>query len=63
MELGSRIWEMRKKGLSVYEIHRREGIPMDAVKEILEQFERCFYPDVGAALHHYAMLDDQRLEI
>src|SRR5262245_29851388 len=62
MELGSRIWEMRKRGLSVYEIHRREGIPMDAVKEILASFERCFYPDVGAALHHYAMLDDARLE-
>ena len=35
---------------------------MEAVKEILEQFEQCFYPDVGAALHHYAMLDDARLE-
>jgi hypothetical protein len=62
MELGARIWEWRKRGVSVYEIHRKLGIPIEAVKTILEQFERCFYPDVGAALHHYAMLDDQRLE-
>jgi hypothetical protein len=62
MELGSKIWEMRKRGFSVYEIHRRLGIPMEAVKTILEQFERCFYPDVGQAIQHYAALDDQRLE-
>jgi hypothetical protein len=62
MELGSTIWEMRKRGLSVYEIHRRLGIPMEAVKEILEQFERCFYPDVGQMIHHYAVLDDRRIE-
>jgi hypothetical protein len=62
IELGSQIWEMRKRGLSVYEIHRRLGIPMEAVKEILEQFERCFYPDVGQMMQHYAALDDARLE-
>src|SRR5262245_16518685 len=50
MEVGSRIWEMRKRGLSVYEIHRREGIPMEAVKEILANFEQCFYPSVGEAI-------------
>jgi hypothetical protein len=62
MELGSRFWEMRKRGVSVYEIHRKEGIPMEAVKEILADFERCFYPDVGQMIHHYAVLDDARLE-
>ena len=35
---------------------------MEAVKTILEQFERCFYPDVGQAIQRYAALDDQRLE-
>src|SRR5262249_11909107 len=62
MELGSRFWEWRKRGVSVYEIACKEGLPMGAVKTILEQFEKAFYPDVGAALHHYAMLDDARLE-
>ena len=62
MELGSRIWEWRKKGVSVYEIHKRLGIPMDAVKEILEAFEKAFYPDVGTMIHSYALLDDARLE-
>jgi hypothetical protein len=62
MAVGSQIWEWRKKGVSVYEIHRKLGIPMEAVKEILENFERCFYPDVGQMIHHYAVLDDARLE-
>ena len=43
-ELGSRIWQMRKKGLSRYEVHRRLGIPIAAVDEILEEFQRRFYP-------------------
>ena len=58
MELGSAIWEMRKRGLSVYEIHRRLGIPMEGVKESLEKFERSFYPDVGAAIAQRLALDD-----
>jgi hypothetical protein len=62
LELGSRIWAMRKRGLSVYEIHRREGIPMEAVKEILAGFERTFYPDAGAAIASRLALDDQRLD-
>ena len=62
MELGSRIWEMRKRGLSVYEISRKEGLPMDAVKTCLEQFERCFYPDVGTAMSQRLALDDARLD-
>src|SRR5262249_16935185 len=28
----------------------------------LGEFERAFYPDVGQMIHHYAVLDDQRLE-
>jgi len=62
MELGSKIWEWRKKGVSRYEIHRRLGIPMQAVDELLVQFERHFYPDVGRMMQHYAALDDQRFE-
>ena len=62
MELASSIWEMRKRGLSRYEVHRRLGIPMEAVDEMLAQFERHFYPDVGRMLQHYATLDDARLE-
>src|SRR5260221_12504322 len=53
---------MRKRGLSRYEVHRRLGIPMEAVDEMLAQFERHFYPDVGRMLQHYATLDDARLE-
>jgi len=62
MELGSKIWEMRKRGLSRYEVHRRLGIPMLAVDEILGQFQQAFYPDVGRMIQHYAALDDARLE-
>ena len=62
MELGRRIWNWRKQGVSIYEIHRKLGIPMEAVKEILEQFERSFYADVGGMIHHYMTLDDARLE-
>jgi len=56
------IWEMRRRGLSRYEVHRRLGIPMEAVNEILLRFQQHFYPDVGQAMSHYAALDDQRLE-
>jgi hypothetical protein len=53
---------MRKRGLSTYEIHRRLGIPLSAVGEILQQFQYNLYPDVGQMLEHYRALDDQRLE-
>jgi len=62
MELGAKIWEMRRRGVSRYEVHRQLGIPMEAVNEILAEFQQHFYPDVGAAMSHYAALDDQRLE-
>jgi hypothetical protein len=62
MELGNRIWERRKKGVSRFEIHRRLAIPLGDVDELLQQFEKRFYPDVGSAMHHYASLDDARLE-
>jgi hypothetical protein len=62
MELGNRIWEWRKKGVSRFEIHRRLAIPVAEVDEILVQFEKQFCPDVGAWMSHYAMLDSGRLE-
>jgi hypothetical protein len=62
LETGSKIWEWRKRGLSVYEIHMRLGIPMESVKTILEEFERHFYPDVGAAISQRLALDDARLD-
>jgi hypothetical protein len=62
LELGAKIWELRRRGLSRFEVSKRFGIPMEHVTEILEQFQSHFYPDVGAALHHYATLDDARLE-
>jgi hypothetical protein len=62
MELGSQIWDMRTRGLSVYEVHRRLGIPMEAVKDILAQFEKHFYPEVGQAMNSRLALDDQRLD-
>jgi hypothetical protein len=61
-ELGSQIWEMRTRGLSCYEVHRRVGIPMEAVRVILAQFEGHFYPEVGAAMSSRLALDDQRLD-
>ena len=42
MELGAQIWEWRKKGWSVYEIHRKLGIPMEAVKEIWSNLNGAF---------------------
>ena len=62
MELGFQIWEMRKRGLSRYEIHRRLGIPREAVDEILQAFQQHFYPDIGQAMSSRLALDDQRLD-
>jgi hypothetical protein len=62
LELGSKIWEMRKRGLGVYEIHRQLALPMESVKEILAQFEKQFYPDVGLAISSRLALDDARLD-
>jgi len=62
MELGSQILEMRKRGLSRYKIHRRLGIPREAVDEILQAFQQHFYPDVGQAMSSRLALDDQRLD-
>jgi hypothetical protein len=62
MELGAEIWELRKKGFSVYEIHRRLSIPMTAVEQGLSEFERQLYPDAGAAIAQRLAIDDQRLD-
>ena len=35
---------------------------MESVKEILSNFERCFYPDVGTAMSLRLALDDARLD-
>jgi len=53
---------MRKRGLSRYEIHRRLGIPREAVDEILQAFQQHFYPDIGQAMSSRLALDDQRLD-
>jgi len=62
MELGRQIWQLRKAGTSIFEIHRRLGIPLRSVHSMLEQFERQLYPDVGEMLRNCAMLDNERLE-
>jgi hypothetical protein len=50
-------------GLSrYYEIHRRLGIPREAVDEILQAFQQHFYPDIGQAMSSRLALDDQRLD-
>jgi hypothetical protein len=62
LELGAEIWELRKKGFSAYEVHRRLAIPLASVEQILEQFEGQLYPDVGAAVAQRLVIDDGRLE-
>jgi hypothetical protein len=62
LELGSQIWEMRTRGLSCYEVSNRLGIPMESIREILAQFEKHFYPDVGQAMSSRLALDDTRLD-
>jgi hypothetical protein len=62
METGYEIWQMRKRGLSRFEISRRLSIPMEAVTKILGEFEHQFYPDISASIQHHASLDLERLE-
>jgi hypothetical protein len=62
LALGSEIWELRKKGFSAYEVHRRLSIPMAAVEQILSEFERQLYPDAGATITQRLAIDDQRLD-
>jgi hypothetical protein len=61
-ELGHKIWQWRKRGLSRYEVSRRLSIPVTEVDELLAQFEKQFCPDIGAWMAHHAMLDNGRLE-
>jgi hypothetical protein len=62
LELGSQIWELRKKGFSAYEVHRRLAIPLSSVEKILQEFEEQLYPDAGAAMAQRLVIDDGRLE-
>jgi hypothetical protein len=62
LALGSEIWELRKKGFSAYEVHRRLAIPLASVEKILQEFEGQLYPDVGAAMAQRLVIDDGRLE-
>jgi hypothetical protein len=62
MKLGSDIWEMRKRGLSRWEISNRLSIPIDDVGRILSEFQAQLYPDAGAAIAQRLAIDDGRLE-
>jgi hypothetical protein len=62
LALGSEIWELRKKGFSAYEVHRRLSIPLASVEKILQEFEGQLYPNVGAAKAQRLTIDDGRLE-
>jgi hypothetical protein len=62
METGSRIWELRKRGFSVYEVSRKLGIPMQSVRDILEQFEGTFRSAVANDMQQRADLEDARCD-
>jgi hypothetical protein len=63
MELGREIWEMRKRGITVSEIHRKLGIPMQVINETLWRASLAELPKMrGRAMEHYRALDDSRIE-
>jgi len=62
MELVRQIWQLRKAGTSIFEIHRKLGIPLRLIHSMLEEFERQLCPDVGKMLRNCAALDNELLE-
>jgi hypothetical protein len=62
MEMGSRIWELRKRGFSVFEVSRKLAIPMQSVLEILDQFEQALHSEVAHDMQRRADLESARCD-
>jgi hypothetical protein len=62
MELGLKIWELRKAGYSRLEILQRIKIPLKVIDDCLREFESRIGMEGGRAMEHYRVLDNERIE-
>jgi hypothetical protein len=62
LELGSRIWELRKAGYDRIQILQELGITVHQLEECLLAFEFSLSADVARAMEHYFYLDNERIE-
>jgi hypothetical protein len=62
MELGLKIWELRKAGYSRLEILQRIKIPLKVIDDCLREFQSRIGMEAGRAMEHYRVLDNERIE-
>jgi hypothetical protein len=62
MELGLKVWELRKAGFNRFQILERLEIPLNVIDDCLREFESRIGMEAGRAMEHYRVLDNERIE-
>lgn len=62
MELGLKVWQMRKAGYSRSEIRKELGISLTVMDTCLREFELRMGMESARAMEHYRLIDDERIE-
>lgn len=62
LEIGAKVWQLRKKGWSRTEIRKELGIPQTVLDNCLREFELRMGLEAGRMMEHYRLLDDERIE-
>lgn len=62
LEIGLKVWTMRKEGCSRTEIRKKLGISHTVLDSCLQEYELRMGMEAGRMMHHYRALDDERIE-
>lgn len=62
LEIGLKIWKLRKAGHPFNEIRHQMGISKTVMDTCLREFELRMGMEAGRMAEHYRMLDDERIE-
>jgi hypothetical protein len=62
LEIGAKVWNLRKAGASLHKISRELNIPLKVLDDCLREFEARVSMEAGRHLAHYLALDNERIE-
>ena len=62
MDLGLKIWQLRKAGYSRLQILEQLEIPLKVIDDCLIEFESRIGMEAARAMEHYRVLDNERIE-
>jgi hypothetical protein len=62
LEIGARIWQLRKVGCDRIQVLQQLGITVQQLEDSLREFENQLAVEVGRAMEHFRNLDNERIE-